>query len=70
MTTTEPIDEAWTAHRPYLLDLAFRMLGNLGDAEDAVQDAYARLLPRSHDSRYWIPTATLVRSPASLTPAR
>ena len=44
MTTTEPIDGAWTAHRPYLLDLAFRMLGNLGDAEDAVQDAYARLL--------------------------
>jgi RNA polymerase sigma-70 factor (ECF subfamily) len=34
----------WREHRPFLVDLAFRMLGNIGDAEDVVQDAFARLL--------------------------
>lgn len=38
------IDAIWREHRPFLVDLAFRMLGNIGDAEDTVQDAFARLL--------------------------
>jgi len=38
------LDDLWRAHRRYLLDLAFRMLGNIGDAEDIVQEAFTRLL--------------------------
>ena len=37
-------EDVWRQHRPVLIDLAFRMLGNIGDAEDVVQDAFARLL--------------------------
>ena len=58
MTTTERIDEAWKAHRPFLVDLAFRMLANLGDAEDVVQEAYTRLLrvdlEEIEDLRAWL----------------
>jgi len=48
--TEEPQEEilqAWHAHRPYLIDLAFRMLGDVGAAEDVVQDAFSRLLRTS-----------------------
>jgi len=33
----------WTAHRRRMLDLAFRILLDLRDAEDVVQEAFARL---------------------------
>jgi RNA polymerase sigma-70 factor (ECF subfamily) len=33
----------WTAHRRRMLDLAFRILLDLRDAEDAVQEAFSRL---------------------------
>jgi RNA polymerase sigma-70 factor (ECF subfamily) len=33
----------WNAHRRRMLDLAFRMLLDLGDAEDVVQEAFTRL---------------------------
>jgi RNA polymerase sigma-70 factor (ECF subfamily) len=36
------ISWAYRDHRPYLVDLAFRMLGDIGAAEDVVQDAFAR----------------------------
>ncbi|MEA3020439.1 MAG: polymerase sigma-70 factor, subfamily, partial [Actinomycetota bacterium] len=38
------IGRAWRDHRRHLLDIAFRMLGNLAEAEDAVQEAFARLI--------------------------
>jgi RNA polymerase sigma-70 factor (ECF subfamily) len=54
--------QAWKAHRPYLVDLAFRMLGDIGAAEDAVQEAFARLLqagPRVvEDPRGWLIVVT------------
>jgi RNA polymerase sigma-70 factor (ECF subfamily) len=37
-------ESLWRAHRPALVDLAFGMLGNIGDAEDMVQEAFTRLL--------------------------
>jgi RNA polymerase sigma-70 factor, ECF subfamily len=53
---------AWNEHRPYLIDLAFRMLGDIGAAEDVVQDAFARLLraPRGEieDDRGWLIVVT------------
>ena len=35
---------AWREHRPYLVDVAFRMLGDVGEAEDVVQEAFTRLM--------------------------
>jgi RNA polymerase sigma-70 factor (ECF subfamily) len=54
----DAFDEAFFAHRPYLVDLAFRMLGDVGEAEDVVQEAFSRLLvPRDQpveDERGWL----------------
>src|SRR5258708_21065694 len=36
-------DALWNAHRRRMLDLAFRMLLDLRDAEDVVQESFARL---------------------------
>jgi RNA polymerase sigma-70 factor (ECF subfamily) len=50
--------EAWREHRPYVLDLAFRMLGSISDAEDIVQEAFIRLLrartDEIEDLRGWL----------------
>jgi RNA polymerase sigma-70 factor (ECF subfamily) len=37
------IDAAWRNHRPYLVNLAYQMLGDVGDAEDVAQEAFLRL---------------------------
>jgi RNA polymerase sigma-70 factor, ECF subfamily len=37
------VDALWNAHRRRMLDIAFRILGDLGDAEDVVQEAFSRL---------------------------
>src|SRR4029453_17709385 len=37
------VDALWKAHRRRMLDIAFRMLLDLGDAEDVVQEAFSRL---------------------------
>ena len=58
----EEILQAWHAHRSYLIDLAFRMLGDIGAAEDVVQDAFSRLLRTSpgeiDDARGWLIVVT------------
>lgn len=56
------IVQAYRDHRPYLIDLAFRMLGDIGAAEDAVQDAFTRLLAADigeiEDERGWLIVVT------------
>jgi RNA polymerase sigma-70 factor, ECF subfamily len=62
MRQDETISQAYQAHRPYLVDLAFRMLGDIGAAEDAVQDAFSRLmgagLGEIEDYRGWLIVVT------------
>jgi RNA polymerase sigma-70 factor, ECF subfamily len=56
------ISQAYQEHRPYLVDLAFRMLGDIGAAEDVVQDAFSRLLRTAPgeiaDGRGWLIVVT------------
>ena len=56
------IEEAWQLNRGRLLDVAYRMLGSLSDAEDIVGDAYARLIDHGldeiDDPRGWLITVT------------
>ena len=40
---SDHITEAWRRHRPYLVNLAYQMLGDVGDAEDVAQEAFLRL---------------------------
>ena len=58
----EQFVQAWNDHRPYLVDLAFRMLGDIGAAEDVVQDAFSRLLRvrpgEIADERGWLIVVT------------
>jgi RNA polymerase sigma-70 factor (ECF subfamily) len=52
---------SWQAHRGYLVDLAYRMLGDVGAAEDMVQEAFARLARADDDivdERGWLTVVT------------
>jgi RNA polymerase sigma-70 factor, ECF subfamily len=53
-------DAAWRDHRRYVLDIALRILGDLGSAEDAVQEAFTRLfrsdIDQIDDVRAWLVT--------------
>src|SRR3982074_2405308 len=56
------IGQAYQDHRPYLVNLAFRMLGEIGAAEDVVQDAFSRLMRADfaeiEDERGWLIVVT------------
>ncbi|BBX03225.1 RNA polymerase subunit sigma [Mycolicibacterium moriokaense] len=58
MTSSDDVDVAWRSHRPYLVNLAYQMLGDVGDAEDVAQEAFLRLartdVAQIDDVRAWL----------------
>jgi RNA polymerase sigma-70 factor, ECF subfamily len=60
--TEAEFDRTWREHRPYLVNLAFGMLRDIGAAEDAVQEAFARFANRDYpslqDERAWLIVVT------------
>jgi RNA polymerase sigma-70 factor, ECF subfamily len=61
MTSNSPdtaLTEIWEREHRHLLDISFRMLGNVSEAEDMVQEAFARLtrvdLDSVNDPRGWL----------------
>ena len=62
MAANDKITQAYQEHLPYLVDLAFRMVGDIGVAEDLVQDAFSRLigadLGEIEDERGWLIVVT------------
>jgi RNA polymerase sigma-70 factor (ECF subfamily) len=61
MTTTDEAALFFEEHRGYLTSVAYRMLGTLADAEDAVQEAYLRFARTDFDElrepRGWLTIA-------------
>ncbi|MGV0770735.1 RNA polymerase sigma factor SigI [Mycobacterium syngnathidarum] len=58
MNGSAGIEAAWRDHHPYLVNLAYRMLGDVGEAEDVAQEACLRLAGADHehveDVRAWL----------------
>jgi RNA polymerase sigma-70 factor (ECF subfamily) len=48
--TDSAVADAWHLHHRHLLDIAHRMLGSLSEAEDVVQEGFARLLRSDVDA--------------------
>jgi RNA polymerase sigma-70 factor, ECF subfamily len=46
----ETIERAWRDHRPYLVNLAYQLLGDVGESEDVAQEAFLRLSRNDPDS--------------------
>ena len=43
MSDSPSVEVAWRSHRPYLVNLAYQMLGDVGEAEDIAQESFLRL---------------------------
>jgi len=43
MSGSPSVEVAWRSHRPYLVNLGYQMLGDVGEAEDIAQEAFLRL---------------------------
>jgi RNA polymerase sigma-70 factor (ECF subfamily) len=58
MTESPSMEAAWRSHRPYLVNLAYQMLGDVGEAEDVAQEAFLRLsragVDEIDDVRGWL----------------
>ncbi len=58
MSDTPSVEAAWRSHRPYLVNLAYQMLGDVGEAEDVAQEAFLRLsrtdVAEIDDIRGWL----------------
>lgn len=56
--SSDQLAEAWRRHRAYLVNLAYQMLGDIGDAEDVAQEAFLRLsrteMGEIEDVRGWL----------------
>ncbi|MGI8880272.1 MAG: RNA polymerase sigma factor SigI [Jatrophihabitans sp.] len=54
--------QTWQGNRPYLVNLAYGMLGDIGAAEDAVQEGFARFAEADYaqieDHRAWLIVVT------------
>jgi len=59
---TERVSEAWRHHRPYLVNLGYQIIGDVGDAEDVAQEAFLRLSRTGpneiDDVRGWLTVVT------------
>lgn len=57
-SASDQVSEAWRRHRPYLVNLAYQMLGDIGEAEDIAQEAFLRLSRADageiDDTRGWL----------------
>lgn len=64
----------WREHHRYVLDVAYRMLGSVSEAEDVVQEAFVRMLrvdlAEIHDVRGWLVVAVTRRCLDQLRSAR
>src|SRR3954467_5228652 len=58
MGDSPSVEVAWRSHRPYLVNLAYQMLGDVGGAEDVAQEAFLRLsrtdASQIDDVRAWL----------------
>jgi RNA polymerase sigma-70 factor (ECF subfamily) len=61
-STEAQFARVWRTNRPYLVNLAFGMLSDIGSAEDAVQDAFGRFADADYtqieDHRAWLIVVT------------
>ena len=61
-SSSEQVSDAWRRHRPYLINLGYQILGDVGDAEDVAQEAFLRLSRTDPDEiddvRGWLTVVT------------
>jgi RNA polymerase sigma-70 factor (ECF subfamily) len=65
MNEHDRLAERFEAHRAHLRAVAYRMLGSLAEADDAVQDAWLRLSRAGTQPTYLSSLATLLPSGVS-----